>query len=74
MDNIDKVISYAETGIRPSVIAEDEPTEIYDAVDDLKALDCYKFLQWYSAAYEYRRSKMMRTTQHQTTDGVSITY
>ena len=36
MDTIEKALHYAETGQRPVEIDENEPTEIYDAIDELK--------------------------------------
>ncbi len=73
MDNIDKILRYAETGQRPTEIADDEPTEIYDVVDKLRG-DSYRFLSWYTAAYEFRRSKIQRTTQYQTTEDIELEY
>ncbi len=73
MDNIDKILLYAETGIRPKAISDDEPTEIYEAVDNLRS-DTYRFLSWYTAAYEFRRSKIQRTTQYQTTEDIELEY
>ncbi len=73
MDSIDKALLYAETGQRPVLIEDGEPTEIYDAIDKLRP-DTYRFLSWYAAIYEYRRPKLIRTSQHQSTEDIEIDY
>ena len=73
MDSMDKILLYMETGQRPTLIEEGEPTEIYDAIDDLRK-DTYRFCTYYAAIYEYRRPKLVRTSQHQTTEDVDIDY
>ena len=73
-DNIEKILVYAETGERSIDIANNEPTEVYAAIDSLKENNPEKFLAWYTSAYEYRRAKLVRTTQHQTTEDIDIGY
>jgi len=60
MDTIEKALHYAETGQRPVEIDENEPTEIYDAIDELKNNAKY-FLDWWAATTEFRRSKLTRS-------------
>ena len=73
MENIHKVLSFMETGQRPTLIEEGEPTEIYDAIDELRG-DTYRFLTYYASIYEFRMSKIQRTTQHQTTEDIELGY
>ena len=61
MDNIQKALYYAETGKRPVLIAEDEPTEVYDMIDKLKNSNPYYFLQWWASTTEFVRAKLTRS-------------
>ena len=60
MDSIEKALYYAETGQRPVEIADDEPTEIYEAIDSLRKNPKY-FLDWWASTTEFRRSKLTRS-------------
>ena len=60
MDTIEKALHYAETGQRPVEIDENEPTEIYEAIDQLRGNAKY-FLDWWSATTEFKRSKLTRS-------------
>ena len=73
MENIHKVLEFMETGQRPALIDENEPTEIYEAIDLLRG-DTYRFLTYYASIYEFRMSKIQRTTQHQTTEDIELGY
>ena len=69
MDNIDKIIYYAETGkYLNQPFAPDEPTEIYSAIAALRIGSEYYFLNWYMNMKEFQRSKLTRSNSVPKTD------
>ncbi len=70
-DYIEEALIYAATGIKKSEV----PVGLYAAIDKLndgKSPD--KFLTWYCNTVEFTRAKQQRTTQHQSTQNVTIDY
>ena len=61
MDSIEKALLYFETGERPTLIDNNEPTEVYDLIDKLKKQSSKYALDWWVATTEFRRSKLMRS-------------
>ncbi len=70
-DYIEEALIYAATGIKKSEV----PVNLYEAVDHLKQeKTADKFLTWYCNTVEFVRAKQQRSTQHQTTQTVSLDY
>ncbi len=70
-DYIEETLIYAATGIKKSTV----PVNLYEAVDHLKQeKNADKFLTWYCNTVEFVRAKQQRSTQHQTTQTVSLDY
>ena len=68
-DYIEESLIYAATEIKKS----DVPVGLYEAIDSLrKSPD--KFMTWYVNTVEFVRAKQQRSTQHQTTQTVSLDY
>lgn len=58
-DMIEKALHYAETGQKMAGSGA-HPTEVYEAIDRLRANPKY-FLDWWSSTTEFRRAKLMRS-------------
>ena len=68
-DYIGEALIYAATGIKKS----DVPVNLYEAIDRLRESPD-KFMTWYVNTVEFVRAKQQRSTQHQTTQTVSLGY
>ena len=68
-DYIEEALIYAATGIKKS----DVPVNLYEAIDKLRESPD-KFMTWYVNTVEFIRAKQQRSTQHQTTQTVSLDY
>ena len=68
-DYIEEALIYAATGIKKS----DVPVNLYEAIDRLRESPD-KFMTWYVNTVEFIRAKQQRSTQHQTTQTVSLDY
>ena len=68
-DYIEEALIYAATGIKKS----DVPVNLYEAIYRLRESPA-KFMTWYVNTVEFIRAKQQRSTQHQTTQTVSLDY
>lgn len=61
MDNIDRVIEFAETYKKPANPVVGEPFAIYDAIERLREESPRDFLNFYQQIKEFQRAKLMRS-------------